>query len=181
MTHRDLNLDHWPPTLSDIADGFALIEKVGDRVVTLDLAQVPLSVYGDEIDDEAGALWGAKLHPGSNNYILKLTGEHGTFATLRGPLAGPPTGPIHVPFVFVHAPCVPTEGELATQQRFLDHHTDDDFIVTPREYASIRKFARDLVDIETSHDLLKQGVMGYKNWTDDDGVSHRATIRIRRS
>jgi len=184
MNTQDLNLNHWPPTGYDLAEAFARIEKTDDVVkrILLSLGDLPPNA-DDFTDKELGLLWGAKLdyQNRSTTGILTLLGSKEE-VVIRGPSAGPPTGPFYVADI-PKSKCVPTqpsEQDIQIQQRYRDHQTDDEMIFTPLEFASIRRFGRDMFTIETDPQILRTGVLGYKEWVSVDGVAHRVAVRCRK-
>lgn len=183
---KTLYLDHWPPTVAEIADGFALIEKMSERVekTTLRLRDLLTSHAEPLIDDRGNGvfhLWGVESQPQMDEPTdtARIIGEFGTTVFFKGPGAGPALEPYHVTEP-PKPPIVPTDADLATLQRFSEHATTDDFVVTAREYVTLRKFARDQIDVETAATILKTGVVAYKVWT-DNGAEMRATVRILRT
>lgn len=76
-------------------------------------------------------------------------------------------------------PGIPSD-QAVVLQRYRSHDTDEDFVVTPREYNALRRLGRDVFRIESRSDLLKQGIMGYKFWMNQDGSEVVATVRIRK-
>lgn len=57
-------LDHWPPTLSDLADGFALVEGQNTRVERIQMSEGDLNAINFEgqmhmTESMVQALWGA--------------------------------------------------------------------------------------------------------------------------
>ena len=89
MTHpiRDLPITHWPPTLSDIADGFALIEEHDTRVESILISKQDFNNMNWESqldprttrdDPTAGSVWAASVNIGevpSTTRELILVGE----------------------------------------------------------------------------------------------------------
>ena len=171
---RTLYLDHWPPSIAEIADGFALFEARSERVASL--AFRPEDLPKDNYNREDGGMWGAELVPAPEGVDrADLLGENGTRVSLAGPGAGEAIEPFHR--TEVRPPSEPTDEDLDTLRRFDDHATTEDFAVTAREYATLRKFARDRIDVETSARVLRTGIVAYKVWT-ADGAEVRAAVRI---
>lgn len=175
-----LYLDHWPPSLSDLSDGFALIEAQDERVVIVGLNPVDSDQY--RLDEKTkewvqdNSLWGARFKNPSTEVpqSLQLQGEHGASVQFHGPASTPVGSPLH--YTEPPPPRTPTAEELGVLARYREHVTTEDFVTNARGYATVRKFARDQVKVETSIALLKKGVVGYKPL--DDGL--RAKIVVRR-
>jgi hypothetical protein len=60
-------LDHWPPTLSDLADAFALVEAQNTRVETIRMSKGDLNAINFEAqmhqhENLVQSLWGAEVY-----------------------------------------------------------------------------------------------------------------------
>lgn len=63
-------------------------------------------------------------------------------------------------------------------RRYMDHFTDEDFILTRQEYAAVYVYWKAIFCPETGQPI-KDELLGYKEWVDAKGVHHRIAVLVR--
>ena len=183
MTHETLYLDHWPPTDRDVADAFARVEAKNQRVEVVVLRRTECP--GETLNETGDYAWGAmRVDPAEGElpeygWIAGgVEAGNGHRVTLSGPAAGPALAPFHrqEPPPPTPPPPVPSGGELGVLDRLAALTDEEEFVVTPREFAGLRKFARNQMDFSIDAGELKRGMMGYVEWKDAAGGAHRARV-----
>jgi hypothetical protein len=70
-----LNITHWPPTMSEICDAFAAIEKHIQRVQSLTMSAETHGSIDYVKEAEPDSLWGATIHLEGSSRSISFLGE----------------------------------------------------------------------------------------------------------